>query len=130
MDEENKDVIRRVYDLLAEGKLAEVMELFAPDAVWSMPGQNALTGEWRGRDAIMNELLPKIAEFSGSTFRATLIDVADGGEHSFALRRSQAERDGQSIDYLLCDVLRIEDGLIRSIQTYPWDARAQDAFWR
>ncbi|MEW1808169.1 nuclear transport factor 2 family protein [Pseudarthrobacter sp. NPDC080039] len=125
---ENKDVIRRVYDLFPEGKLAEIIDLFAPDAVWSIPGQNTVTGQWQGKDAIANELLPKLA--TCSTFQASLIDVADGGEHTFALRRNQAERAGQSIDYLVCDVLKIQDGLIHAIHTYPWDARAVDAFWR
>lgn len=38
-----------------------------------------------------------------------IMDVADRGEHTFALRRKQPERDGRSIDYIVCDVLRIED---------------------
>ncbi|GAA5194231.1 hypothetical protein GCM10023346_21160 [Arthrobacter gyeryongensis] len=127
---QNKDIVRRSYELFAEGRIAEAAELYAPDAVWTFPGQNALTGEYTGRDAIVNEFLPKLFGISGGTYRATLMDVADGDGHTFALQHSQAERDGQSIDYVLCNVISIEGGLIRTVHTYPWDASAQDAFWR
>lgn len=127
---QNKDVVRRAYELFGDGKVAEAGELFAPDSVWSFPGQNALSGEYRGRDAIVNDIPAKIAALSGGTWRATVMDVADGGEYTFALQRSQAERDGQSIDYMVCNVFSFKDGLIQAVHTYPWDARAQDAFWR
>lgn len=126
----NKDVIRRAYELFGEGKVAEAAELFAPDAVWNHPGQNALSGEYRGRDAIAKEFLPKHYVLSGGSYRATLLDLADGEERTFALQHSQAERDGQSIDYFVCHIFRVEHGLIREVHTYPYDARAQDAFWR
>lgn len=127
---QNKDVIRRSYDLFSEGKVAQAAAYFAPDAIWRFPGQSALSGEYRGREAILNEFLAKFPRLSGSTFRTTLVDVADGDEHSFVLQRSQAERDGRSIDYLVCHVYTIQDDLIRSVETYPYDARAQEEFWQ
>lgn len=126
---ENKEIVRHSYELFAEGKLAEAAEFYAPDAVWTVPGQNALTGTYKGRDAIVTKFLQKLFVLSGGTYRASLMDVAEGDGYTFALQHSQAERDGNSIDYLLCNVIRIEDGLIRTVHTYPWDPRAQDTFW-
>ncbi|MGN6404953.1 hypothetical protein [Sinomonas sp.] len=78
--------------------------------------------------SVAHDFLPKLARLSGSTYAATLIDVADGGRHTVAIHRGQAERDGNSIDNISCNVFRIEDGLIQAVHTYPWDARAMDAF--
>jgi ketosteroid isomerase-like protein len=126
---QNKDVIRKAYDLFSEGRMEEAGELFAPDVVWSFPGKSRLAGEYRGRDAVVGEFLPKFPKLSGGTFRASVVDIADGAEHSFVLQRSQAERDGSTIDYTACHVFKVEDGLIRTVHTYPYDAHAQEEFW-
>lgn len=127
---ENKDIVRRTYELFAEGKIAEAAEHYAPDAVWTFPGDNAVTGEYKGRDAIVNELVPKLVKLSQGSYKATLADVADSAEHTFALQHSQAQRDGQSRNYFVCNIFTVRDGLIRSVETYPFDAQAQDSFWR
>lgn len=126
---QGRDVVCRAYDLFAQGRLAEAGELFAPDAVWHFPGQNAISGDYRGVQAILDEFLPKFPALSGSTFRSTLVDVAEGEKHTFALQRSQAERDGRAYDYLVCQLFTLEEGLIREVSSYPYDARAQDALW-
>lgn len=127
---QNKDAVRQAYDYFNQAKLAEAAELFAPDAVWHFPGNNAISGEYRGRDAIVHEFLPKFPALSGATFRSTLVDVADGDEYTFVLQRSQAQRGGQSIDYLVCHQFTFRDGLVSEVSTYPYDQKAQDAFWQ
>lgn len=126
---QNKDLIQKAYDLFNEGRLEEAGEFFAPEVVWSFPGKSPLAGEYRGRDAVLREFLPKFPRLSGGTFRSTVMDVADGVGHSFVLQRSQAQRDGHSIDYTVCHVFKVEGGLIRAVQTYPYDAHAQEEFW-
>ena len=50
-----------------EGDLPALLDLFADDAVWHVPGSRALSGEHRGRDAII-AFLRGTAERTGGTF--------------------------------------------------------------
>ncbi|KHL02905.1 nuclear transport factor 2-like protein [Sinomonas humi] len=88
-----------------------------------------VTKEWPAQ-AILHDFLSKLAALTGSTYRATAMDVAEGDEHVFVLQNSRAERGSQSINNFLCNVFTVRDGLIHAVHSYPYDAEAQEAFWR
>ncbi|MGE5198700.1 MAG: nuclear transport factor 2 family protein [Rhodospirillaceae bacterium] len=44
--------IRHAYWLISTGQLDELVAQFAPDALFSFPGEHALGGEFRGPDAV------------------------------------------------------------------------------
>ncbi len=44
--------IRRAYGLISSGQLDALVAQFAPDAVFSFPGEHVLGGEFRGPDAV------------------------------------------------------------------------------
>jgi ketosteroid isomerase-like protein len=120
-------VVRKAYNLFAEGK-AEVLGLFAPDAQWHFPGRSVLAGDHTGREGIGAFLL-KFGELSGSTYRASVVDAAEGEEHVFVLHHSQAQRNGKTSDFTVCQLMTVRDGLITEAWTHPYDLRALDEFW-
>lgn len=120
-------VVRKAYSLFAEGR-TEALELFAPEARWHFPGTSQLAGDHVGRDGI-SSFLAKFAELSGSIYRVALVDIAEGSDHVFVLHHSQAQRNGKSSDFTVCQLIKVQDGMIAEAWTHPYDLAATDDFW-
>lgn len=110
------------------GDVSGLLELFADDAVWHVPGANAMTGAYRGREEII-AFLRRTAELTGGTYRVELLWVVADDEHVVAVYRAQGEREGRSLDIEQALLVRVEDGLWADIRAQPLDQPAFDAFW-
>jgi ketosteroid isomerase-like protein len=102
--------------------------LYTDDVVQSMPGNNQLAGEHKGRDNVL-ALYGKIFELSGGTFAIDLESVEAKGDKVVARHGTKGERDGKT----LADIETIEftfdgDKISRLDLTSDNDA-ARDAFW-
>ena len=91
---EDVAVVRRLYTAVAAGNLTAVAECFDEEAVWHLPGANALSGTHCGWSAIRDDLLAKQGPLSSGTFRAKLLDLAVGTEYIVAVVHATAERSG------------------------------------
>lgn len=123
------DVVRRFYAALAAGNLDAAQGCFAKDAVWHLPGKSPIAGEHLGWEAIRDEFLLKLGPLSDGTFRAELIDVAVGERYVVAVQHATAHARGKSLDITACQLMRIEDGLIKEVHGHYSDEVALDAFW-
>jgi ketosteroid isomerase-like protein len=121
--------VRRIYAALAAQDLATVAECFHPDAVWHIPGSNALSGTHHGWPAIRGEIFARQGPLSDGTFRARLLDLAVGGEFVVAVVHATAQRGDHRLDQTVCQLMRVEDGKIREIRGHYADTTALDAFW-
>lgn len=122
------DVVRRLYEALAQRDLEAAGACFAEEAVWILPGSSSLAGTHRGWAAIRN-IFAQLGPLSGGTFRARLVDVCTGDQHVVAVQHATAEHDGRTLDVTGCQLMRIEDGRIIEIRGHYSDERALDAFW-
>jgi ketosteroid isomerase-like protein len=57
--------VTRYIDAVRDGDSSAIRECFAEDAIWDYPGDLPLSGTWRGRDSIVDQV---VAEW---TSRAT-----------------------------------------------------------
>jgi ketosteroid isomerase-like protein len=106
-----------------------MVSLFAEDAVWRVPGSNAMTGEYRGRDEIVS-FLRRTAELTGGTYRVELLWVVADDAHTVAVYRARGERDGRApLDIEQALLIELRDGLWTDIRAQPLDEPAFDAFW-
>jgi len=122
--------VRRFYAAFAERDFETARTCFMPDAVWHLPGRNAIAGDHRGWDAIYRDFLGRIGPLSGETLRAGLVDVAVGEEHLVAIQHATADHDGRKLDVTGCQLIRMEDGLIAEVTGHYSDQYSFDAFWR
>ncbi len=124
----NATVVRELYRAFEERDAATLGRLIREDAQWHVPGGSSLSGEYRGRGAIF-AYFGKLAQLSGGTFHARLLDVLDGRAHAAALARATGTRGGREYvgTYLL--LLRIEDGRIAEAHLFNEDQEAFDKFW-
>jgi ketosteroid isomerase-like protein len=123
------EAVRRLYDALAHQDMTAVATCFHPDAVWHIPGGGALAGTHRGWPAIRDDVFARQGPLSGGTFRARLLDLAVGDAYIVAVAYATAEHAGRQLDQSVCQLMRVEDGLIREIRGHYADVAQLDAFW-
>jgi ketosteroid isomerase-like protein len=121
---------RQGFEDFRRGDVQGLLALFAPDAVWHVPGDNAMTGAYRGMEEI-GPFLRRTAELTGGTYHVDLLWAVSDDEHLVAVYRARGERpDGRTLDVeqaLLIDVG--PDGRWTTVRAQPLDERAFDAFW-
>ena len=126
---EDVAVVRRLYTAVAAGDLTAVGECFDENAVWHLPGTNALSGTHRGWPAIRDDLLARQRPLSGGTFRAQLLDLAVGDRYIVAIVHATAERAGHRLDQTVCQLMRVQQGKIIEVRGHYADEAALNAFW-
>jgi ketosteroid isomerase-like protein len=125
---DNEVLVRRIFDAFAHKEGLRLRHVFAPDAVWTVPGEGVMAGVYRGPEQILRFLgrLPK--ETDGS-YGSRLIDVLASEDRAAALYRASGERLGRRLDLDQVLLFRIEGGLVREVLALPADPAAFEAFW-
>jgi len=119
---------RRGFDSFVRGDVAALLGLFAPDAVWHVPGANAMAGDHRGL-AEIGAFLRRTAELTGGTYEVELLWAVADDEHLVAVYRARGEREGRLLDIEQALLIRVENGLWTDIRAQPLDQAAFDRFW-
>lgn len=128
-DNQNEALVRRGYEAFAAGDTETLVEVFAPDIVWSVPGRSQIAGEHKGLEAVLG-LFGKVAELSNGTLHLELQSVtARGDDQVEAIHRVLAERGDQKLDITETEEMTIENGRISRVNETPSDQHASDAFW-
>jgi uncharacterized protein len=125
----NVDLVQRGYEAFAAGDIATLNELFADDIVWHSPGNNQLSGTFRGKDEVFANL-QKNVELTGGTFKLDIHTILADDDHAVTLLRATAQREGgKSLDDNTVQVFHIKDGKVTESWLHPSDAIASDEFW-
>ena len=120
---------REGFERFVQGDLPALLDLFADDAVWHVPGSMALSGAHHGRESIV-AFLRRTAELTGGTYRVELLwTVADDG-HLVAVYRARGSRpDGRELDVEQALLVELDGGRWRVVRAQPLDQVAFDRFW-
>jgi hypothetical protein len=122
----NAALTRRVFAAFGNDAKA-VSAAMARDIVWRVPGNTVMSGEYRGRRAVI-EFLRRTGLETGGTYRSALHTVLADDEWAVAVYRARGSRNGIDLDVNQALVIRIEDGLWAEVTAVPLDS-AFDAFW-
>jgi ketosteroid isomerase-like protein len=125
----NEEIVRQGYKAFGEGDMDTLRSLFAPDAVHSAPGNNPLSGEYKGGDDILG-YYGKLFERSNGTFFAELKSVKlEGDDTAVATHRDKGERGDKTLDQDETLTFTISGGKITRIVEKHSDPAAYDTFW-
>ena len=123
----NAAVARRSFEAWNSGRLDVIREYFTEDAVLHFAGNNAMSGTYRGRDAVM-DALARASQGWGP--QAELESILASDDHVIAFFHAISERDGKTLD--LVHAMPIKFNAERKM-TELWflanDQRAYDRFW-
>ena len=120
---------REGFERFVRGDLPALLDLFADDAVWHVPGSMALSGAHRGREAIV-AFLRRTAELTGGTYRVELLwTVADESRLVAVYRACGSRPDGRELDIEQALLVELDGGRWRVVRAQPLDQAAFDRFW-
>jgi hypothetical protein len=124
----NEAIVRRIFDAFARRQSFALRDLFAHDAVWTVPGAGTMAGVYRGREQIFR-FLTRLPRETGGTYTSRLVDVLVSDERAAALYRASGERHGRRLDLDQVLLFRLEDGLVQDVLALPSDPSAFEDFW-
>ena len=124
----NAATLRAFYGCFNHEDYVERVKAFlAPDVVWHVAGDNPLAGEFRGPDAVTDQML-RYAEHSHGTLRLdTSIMAADS--HAVAIHNASASRPGLEYSAHEGDVFHLENERITEFWSFSEDQQATDRIW-
>ncbi|MFI6833563.1 nuclear transport factor 2 family protein [Kribbella sp. NPDC050241] len=117
-----KAVVTRYVEAVAAGDLATIRASFAPDVVWTYPGDLPLSGEWKGRETVVDEFLGAVAGKlfePGAPVTIRLTNALADGDQVFAEWTAQATaRSGEAYANRCGAVFTVRDGAIVAVREY------------
>jgi ketosteroid isomerase-like protein len=79
--------------------------LLADDVTWHWPGRSSVSGDYRGREAVL-ELLSGFHRLTGNRLNVQPIDILEGDDHLMSFTHVTAEREGDHLDVMMADAMR------------------------
>ncbi len=129
MTHPNETMVRRGFEAFGNADLATLSELLSEDVVHDVAGDNLVSGEHKGREAVF-ALYGKLYELSDGTVKVELQEVDVQGENRVVTQhRGTATRGEKSIDVTTTMVFTIEDGKVTRIDERFEDLDTVDSFW-
>ena len=127
MSHPNAEILERAFSAFGRDALV-VARTLADDIVWRVPGTNAMSGEYVGRDAVL-KFLRQTMVLSDGTYRTELRYVVADDGRAVAVYGARGEREGRTLDIDQALFCVIRDGRIADVTAVPFDFPAFDAFW-
>jgi ketosteroid isomerase-like protein len=116
-------------ELYGGGDPAPVRALLTEDIVWSVPGHNAIAGQYRGIDEVMGYFARR-RDLADRTFRMHPGDVLVGdGDHVAVLTDGTAVIGGVERRWSTVGLYRLREGRIAACWLLPLDPQAFDSIW-
>ena len=123
------DTIRNGFAAFARGDMETLRnEVFAPDAVWLIPGTGYYAGPKEGVEAIL-QFFADLFERSGGTLQVILDDAVAGDDHTISLSHNLAMRGDMSLDQKSVIVYEMLDSRVTRAEQYYDDTAYNDRFW-
>lgn len=117
--EENKEIVRSFYEAGNRGDFDACFDLISDDIVWTDIGSTALSGTYRGKADLMENLLgPLFGRLKAGI--SSSIDLLIGeGDYVVALTTGTAETtDGKPYNNRYCQVIRLDEGKFAEVTEY------------
>jgi ketosteroid isomerase-like protein len=118
----NATAYRRAADAFRARDFAALARVVDDDVVWHVPGDHALAGDVRGREALV-AWLSRVAALG---FQVREHDVFGNDEHVCALSVMGARRPGVEVETRVVSIFHFRDGRQVERWFYPEDALAWD----
>ena len=129
MTHPNRERLQAFLDAYGARHRDLVGEALAEDAVWHVGGTHRFSGDYRGREAIL-DYFDRTAAETGQSLRLEPVELVADDRHGAAFLRVTAARAEKRLDVTMAEAFRFdEDGRITEFWAHATDQAAIDAFW-
>lgn len=116
---EHKRVVRAFFDAGNRGDLETCLGLMTDDVTWTNIGSTPFSGTFRGKEALIADLLGPLFDRLVAGIETTLDGMIAESDWVVAQSRGKAEtKDGRPYHNTYCHVFRIDDGKISEVTEY------------
>ena len=126
MSHPNAELLTRLFGAFGRDAM-QISATFARDVVWRVPGDTAMSGEYRGRRDVV-DFLRRTGLETGGTYRSRLHTALADDAWGLAVYRATGVRNAIELDVQQALVLRFVEGCVAEVTAVPLDG-AFDAFW-
>lgn len=127
-DHPNGRMLKEAHDAFKAGDLDALFGMMTPDCIWHMPGHNRLSGDFVGREAIMQSFA-KLQE-SCDEYWAWPLDYFGSDDHVVLVAHVKARRGDETLDCKECLLWRLEGDRLAEVWHLALDEHAWDRFFR
>jgi ketosteroid isomerase-like protein len=125
----NTGRVREALDAFDGGDFDTMRSFLAEDIVWHVGGDHPLSGDYRGRDEVL-EYCARARELTAGTLRGEPLGILTNERHAGVFNRVTGERNGRKLDTVLAQAVRFDD---KGRWTEYWALAAEqddvDTFW-
>ena len=123
----NAVTVWRSFEAWNSGRVDVIREYLSDDAVLHFAGNNAMSGTYRGRDAVMDALARASQGWSTHTDVESVL-VSD--DHIMVFHHGTGEHEGTPYDVVPVIAMKLDpDGKVAEAWNLANDQRAFDQFW-
>ena len=116
---ENKRLLQHAFAEMAKGNGRALVEIMADDVAWTVPGSSKWARTYKGRRAVIDELLKPLNKRFAAPYRATAKRIlADGDCVVVESRGEVTTTEGKPYNNNYCFVFRLAGGKVREITEY------------
>lgn len=115
----NKQLMQSIFAELAKGNGKPFVAAMADDFSWTIPGHSTWSRTWRGKQAVMDELMrPLFARFANTYTNEAIRFIAEDDFVVVECRGKVMTKSGKPYDNHYCYVCRLADGQLRELTEY------------
>jgi uncharacterized protein len=123
----DEEVVLRFARAMVARDVGAIAECFTEDVMFHIPGRNALSGDHRGKQAVLTRLFQAWEEAFGG-LRIDVHDVLANDDHVVVLSDRKAARGALTIEMRAASIYHVRDGLIAEAWLMEWDPYRIDEF--
>ncbi|MFJ7073228.1 nuclear transport factor 2 family protein [Streptomyces sp. NPDC098781] len=122
-------LVRKGYEAFASGDMDALRGLMTTDCTQHVPGSHALSGDFKGQDAII-EMYGRLFEETAGTMRVEPRTIlVDGRGHVVAVHHVTADRQGKRLDEDAAIVFRVVGDKVSDLDECVADMDRMNDFW-
>ena len=123
----NAVTVWRSFEAWNSGRVDVIREYLSDDAVLHFAGNNAMSGTYRGRDAVM-DALGRASQGWGPRVEVEALLASD--DHVIVFFHLTSERDGKTLDVVQVMAIKVNaEGKLTEAWFLVNDQRGFDQFW-
>jgi ketosteroid isomerase-like protein len=116
---ENKQLLQNIFSELSKGNGAPFVESLADDICWTIIGSTKWSGTYRGKQAVLNELLrPLFAQFADQYTNTAHRFIAEDDYVVVECRGRVTTKSGPPYNNTYCWICRVADGKLQELIEY------------
>jgi uncharacterized protein len=127
-DHPNARLLKTAHEAFQKGDIEALFGLMADGMTWHMPGNNALSGDFVGREAILGSFATLQANVDA--YWAYPLDYFGSDDHVVLVAMVHARRGDKVLDVKECLLWRVDaNGKLAEVWHLALDEKAWDAFF-